>query len=102
MTANDLYMLLLRRSLTRAIAFYLDCQTQKLKNYNVYRTVQPGLSSKQRSHYSSIKTPSLAASESRIDFTILLITYKALNNLAPAYIKDILSSYKPKRSLRSS
>ena len=46
--------------------------------------------------------PSLAPMRARIDFKILLITYKALNNLAPEYIKDILSSYKPKRSLRSS
>ena len=37
----------------------------------------------------------------RIDFKILLITYKALDNQAPIYIKDLLSSYRPSRSLRS-
>jgi len=38
----------------------------------------------------------------RIDFKILLITYKALNNLAPDYIKELVVEYKPGRSLRSS
>ena len=32
----------------------------------------------------------------------LLITYKALNNLAPSYICDLLTSYTPSRQLRSS
>ena len=38
----------------------------------------------------------------RIIFKILLITYKALNNLAPSYICDLLTSYTPSRQLRSS
>ena len=38
----------------------------------------------------------------RIIFKILLITYKALNNLAPSYICDLLTSYTPLRQLRSS
>ena len=33
--------------------------------------------------------------KSRIDFKILLITYKALNNQAPTYIKELLSIKKP-------
>jgi hypothetical protein len=37
----------------------------------------------------------------RIDFKILLITYKALNNQAPDYITELLDIYKPKRTLRS-
>ena len=37
----------------------------------------------------------------RIDFKILLITYKALNNQAPNYISDILTKYKPTCKLRS-
>uniref|UniRef100_A0A3P8VZQ2 Reverse transcriptase domain-containing protein n=1 Tax=Cynoglossus semilaevis TaxID=244447 RepID=A0A3P8VZQ2_CYNSE len=39
--------------------------------------------------------------KSRIDFKILLITYKALNNQAPLYICDLITPYKPNRSLRS-
>ena len=38
----------------------------------------------------------------RIDFKILLITFKAQSGLAPSYIKDILIPYEPARSLRSS
>lgn len=39
--------------------------------------------------------------KSRIDFKILLLTYKALNGLAPNYIKDLLIPYCPSRQLRS-
>ena len=35
-------------------------------------------------------------------FKILLITYKAPNNLAPSYIRDLLIPYIPSRQLRSS
>ncbi|XP_041959638.1 uncharacterized protein LOC121718626 [Alosa sapidissima] len=38
----------------------------------------------------------------RVQFKILLLTYKALHNLAPNYITDLLESYTPSRSLRSS
>ncbi len=37
----------------------------------------------------------------RIHYTILLFVYKALNNLAPMYLSDLLTTYKPARSLRS-
>ena len=37
----------------------------------------------------------------RIDFKILLITYKALNNQAPDFISEILTKCKPTRKLRS-
>ncbi len=37
----------------------------------------------------------------RISYTILLIAYKALNGLAPAYLTNLLSRYNPTRSLRS-
>ena len=38
----------------------------------------------------------------RVVFKILLITYKALNNFAPSYIRDLLTLYVPYRQLRSS
>ena len=38
----------------------------------------------------------------RIDFKILLLTFKALNGLAPQYLMDILEPYTPERCLRSS
>ncbi len=37
----------------------------------------------------------------RIDFKILLITYKTLNGLAPQYLSELLSHYSPPRPLRS-
>ncbi len=37
----------------------------------------------------------------RISYKILLLTYKALNDLAPANLTNILSRYNPTRSLRS-
>ena len=40
--------------------------------------------------------------EQRIIFKILLLTFKGLNNLCPSYISDLLETYKPARSLRSS
>ena len=38
----------------------------------------------------------------RIDFKLLLITYKCLNDLAPAYLSELLTKYVPVRNLRSS
>ena len=40
--------------------------------------------------------------EQRILFKISLLTFKALNNLCPSYISDLLETYKPTRCLRSS
>ena len=40
--------------------------------------------------------------EQRIIFKILLVTFKALNNLCPSYTSDLLKTYKPARNLRSS
>jgi len=37
----------------------------------------------------------------RINFKVLLITYKALNGLAPSYIRELLKPYHPTRMLRS-
>ena len=39
--------------------------------------------------------------EQRVQFKILLLTYKSLNGLAPKYLSEILSPYTPSRSLRS-
>ena len=37
----------------------------------------------------------------RIQFKVLMLVYKALNGLAPKYIKELLVPYKPRRHLRS-
>ena len=38
----------------------------------------------------------------RIDFKVLLLTYKTLSGMAPAYMSDMLHPYVPTRTLRSS
>jgi len=38
----------------------------------------------------------------RINFKVLILTYKALHSLGPTYISDLLQPYAPVRSLRSS
>ena len=40
--------------------------------------------------------------EQRIVYKIILVTFEALNGLAPQYITDMISYYKPSRCLRSS
>lgn len=37
----------------------------------------------------------------RVDFKILMLTYKALNGLAPQYLSELLIPYIPARNLRS-
>ena len=37
----------------------------------------------------------------RIDFKILLLTFKSLNGLAPSYLSSMVEYYEPARSLRS-
>ena len=39
--------------------------------------------------------------KSRIEFKILLLTFKALNNMAPLYLKELIVTYQPTRALRS-
>ena len=39
--------------------------------------------------------------KSRIEFKILLLTYKALNGQAPAYLQELVVPYYPSRTLRS-
>jgi hypothetical protein len=39
--------------------------------------------------------------EQRIEFKTLLLVYKCLNTQGPVYLKDLLTPYKPTRSLRS-
>ncbi len=38
----------------------------------------------------------------RVDFKILMLTYKVLHGLAPQYLSELLIPYAPKRDLRSS
>ena len=40
--------------------------------------------------------------EQRIKYKILLLTFRAVNGIAPLYISELLSPYRPPRQLRSS
>ena len=40
--------------------------------------------------------------EQRIDYKILLITFKILNGTSPSYLSNLIEPYKPSRFLRSS
>ena len=37
----------------------------------------------------------------RIDFKLLLLTFKSLNDVAPPYMEDLLVRYRPTTTLRS-
>ena len=37
----------------------------------------------------------------RIEFKLLLLTFKSLNDVAPPYMKELLGRYRPTRTLRS-
>ena len=54
-----------------------------------------------RPHYPCLVDLHWLPVKQRIDFKILLLTYKALNWLAPAYIRELLTPYTPARTLRS-
>ena len=40
--------------------------------------------------------------QERVQYKVLLLTFKALNGLAPQYVTDLLKTYVPQRQLRSS
>ena len=43
----------------------------------------------------------LLPDEKRKTYKVFLITFKCLNNLAPFYLSDLITQYKPTRTLRS-
>ena len=59
-----------------------------------------GRPEEERSHYWHYVQTSLVTSH-RSYFKVHLLTFKALNNLAPEYISELLTIYTPSRSLRS-
>ena len=77
---------------------YLLNKLQKIQN-NAARIVTR---TRRRDHV----TPVLAdlhwlPIEKRIEYKILLTTFKALHGLSPGYIRDLIEPYVPPRSLRS-
>ncbi len=74
-----------------------------LLDYNIFKTRILTLRTKRSAHI----TPILAdlhwlTVAYRINFKMILLTFKALNGLAPYYLCNLLVPYSPPRSLRSS
>ena len=68
-----------------------NCAARIIKCVNKYSHVTPIL---KELHWLPIKF--------RIDYKVILLTFKALNNLAPSYLMELIQPYQPRRSLRSS
>ena len=89
-----LSMLLFPPDSTIAIAFFMAPPPPLSKNCNMFRTLPPDSSPILcQLHWLPI--------QQRIHVKILLITYKALHNLAPSYLTDLLQRHSPTRRLRS-
>ena len=77
---------------------YLQQKLQKIQN-NCARIVTR---SKKRDHITPVlKSMHWLPVAKRIEFKVLLTTFKALTGQAPGYIKDLLELYRPHRALRS-
>ncbi len=90
--------------------FSSACQLPLVLDYNIFKT-QPLVFSRalnvQPTKHSAHITPIIADLHwlpvaYRIMFKIILLTFKALNGLAPYYLCNLLLPYSPPRSLRSS
>jgi len=68
-----------------------NCAARLVTRNNKYAHITPIL---RKLHWLPIKA--------RIEYKILLLTYKSLKGLAPDYLTSLLTPYKPKRTLRSS
>lgn len=80
------------------------CTNQSLKTLQLVQNAAARVltGTRRRDHIS----PTLASLhwlpvKSRIEFKILLLTYKALNGQAPLYLKELIVPYHPTRALRS-
>uniref|UniRef100_A0A669C582 Reverse transcriptase domain-containing protein n=1 Tax=Oreochromis niloticus TaxID=8128 RepID=A0A669C582_ORENI len=87
---NSLFMCLSKGSLDR-LQVVQNAAARLLTKSSKYSHVTPLLS---QLHWLPVKF--------RVDFKILVLTYRAVHGLAPAYIFDLLQPYVPSRSLRSS
>ena len=87
---NSLYTCLSKKSIHR-IQLVQNAAARVLTGSRKYDHITPILASL---HWLPINF--------RIDFKILLLTFKAISGLAPPYIHDLLKPYVPHRSLRSS
>src|SRR4029434_2402386 len=85
-------------------AFLSGCSNNSIKSLQLIQNVAAHTHTKTKK-YEHI-SPVLASLhwlpvKSGIDFKVLLLTYKALNGLAPNYLKELVVPYWPPRSLHS-
>ena len=91
---------------TIAMVCFTACPLLKYRNFKDYKTFAAArriMQTKKSDHI----TPVLSnlhwlPIEHRVIFKLLLYTYKALDGLAPDYLANLLTFYKPVRTLRSS
>ena len=81
----------LSKNQTQRLQFVQNSAARLLMGTNKYDNITPIL---RQLHW-------LPVTE-RIDYKILLLTFKSLHGMAPEYLSELLSVYKPGRSLRSS
>jgi hypothetical protein len=83
----------------------LLCGINKLTwlNYRKYKTWLHGSSLEPRETNTTpvLKSVYWLPMEMRIDFKILLYTYKVIHEMAPQYLEEVIAVYRPQRSLRS-
>ena len=86
-------LLLLSQS-TTVIVYYMVCISAILTGCRYFKMQPPDLSLC-RSNFAILRTPGLhqllwLPVSFRINFTILLLTFKAIHELAPSYINDLV------------
>ena len=91
--------------LITATRFCMEYQNMPSRSCNLCNTYLAARVVTRSSKYSSI-TPTLKKLHRlpvkyRIIFKVVLLTFKALHGVAPNYLKTLLQSYMPSRSLRS-
>ncbi len=78
---------------------YLISKLQRVQNYAVRIIKKAKI---QQSVTRHLKELHWLPVQYRIQFKVALLTYKCLNNLAPNYITELVETYHPPRTLRSS
>ena len=104
-TPKGSFMPLFPLNWTIAMVCFTACPLLKYRNFKDYKTRPPDLLHEQKK--SDHITPSLVnlhwlPIEHCVIFKLLLYTYKALHGLAPDYLANLLTFYKPVCTLRSS
>ena len=81
------------------VPFYLLERLQKIQNKAARLVLRKG-----RKHDSKelLRLLHWLPVQKRVDFKIVCLVFKSLNNLSTSYIQDLIEIYKPTRALRSS